>query len=348
MSQHTQTAWLQVDTGREITLFDPGRLDHLVKGFPNPQSQRPFVLLCIGRKTCSLALQTIFRCNEAVRHAPEGIASLKADRSTISSEQPILLAESTWQPTAHTTADPFSGQQVRRFPLPWAASLNIKDLHDLIHARLFFTFAHLVCIFASDFPSFEHVIDLLQAWAALSDPDTVGNPRPRIIIITEGSEGLEPTTYNLYAQRNKYSPLFGKLRKSFPVVLVESLPASKASSPVEFSQLEKLIAQQMEEVKQIRQACGTFFSASHLCCLFRIAVETLASKIDQPFNFICASRYNNKISPDHWEHLRTFLDLGLKQNISQSDMCSYIASTILLDAYPPNMHSRDFVSLSLS
>ncbi len=62
----------------------------------------------------------------------------------------------------------------------------------------------------------------------------------------------------------------------------------------------------------------------------------------QSFNFVIASQENNEVESDHINHVISFLRLEIRYKLSYDILTSFIASSILLDAYSSKMHSKIF------
>ena len=91
-------------------------------------------------------------------------------------------------------------------------------------------------------------------------------------------------------------------------------------------------------VRLVRKESRILFSAQHLGAFLSQACAHFAESPRESFNFIQASRIDNLPALDLKEHLTRFL---LKIN-SLLDLRSFavplIASSLLLDNYPPDMH----------
>jgi len=94
----------------------------------------------------------------------------------------------------------------------------------------------------------------------------------------------------------------------------------------------------MDEMRNLRLRSRCLYSAVHLNKFFQMAVSQTAASVLRPFNFVTASRLGNEVGPDHADHLTSFFRLGVDHGLSNDIMGRFIASTILLDAYPPRMH----------
>ena len=93
--------------------------------------------------------------------------------------------------------------------------------------------------------------------------------------------------------------------------------------------------------------CDGFDSPTIVCiqhCIsiifFKDAVKLIGQTIQEPFSFILSSREDNQVEVGYAQHLENFLQLRVEHNISLDVLSRYIASSILMDAYPPDMHSK--------
>jgi len=130
------------------------------------------------------------------------------------------------------------------------------------------------------------------------------------------------------------------LKEFFSSIKVLHLVAEQKTSLAGFRRLKELLRRELEEMRRIRQNLGCLFSATHLSHFFRMAVAHTAASLNQPFDFVLASRRGNEVQPDFEHHLTRFLELGLKHKASQDALITFVASSILLDAYSPKMHSK--------
>ena len=123
--------------------------------------------------------------------------------------------------------------------------------------------------------------------------------------------------------------------------------ARRISQLIRFNQVKNELMKQVDAMRRSRLEHGYLFSATHLTSFFQTAAADVASNFNQPFDFVLASRCGNRIQPDHGNHLLTFLRLGAASDVCDKDVNEFVASTLLLDAYPPGMHrraSRSYVS----
>jgi len=95
-----------------------------------------------------------------------------------------------------------------------------------------------------------------------------------------------------------------------------------------------------DQVRKNREESRSLFSVTHFAAFLASAYEHFSQKIDEPFDFIKASRVDNPVPRDLDEHLTNLL----KHVRNSGDLIEFAAPTIafslLLDSYPPNSHCR--------
>lgn len=316
----------------EIRLFDTGRMSQLVRELSNPNKQYPSSILLIGGATRARALREIFPLNNLGKGSCDGVASLRVDNSSIYSDNPIFFAESNPLQKVPFVTKARRIDENESFPVQWA--LENEQLSSVLHARLFCLFADVVCVFADDFPSFPQVIDLLGSWAAVGSASDI-SVRLRVVILRHGDEATPspaPTeTDDMVSLGNFFSS-----------IKVYCLASKELSPLARFGWVKGLFLKEMDEMRIIRRSLACLYSATHMSEFFRIAVAHTAASINQPFDFISTTRRGNEILPDFVGHVSRFLKLGEIHKVPRQALMKFIASTIMLDAYPPRMHGKTF------
>jgi hypothetical protein len=77
----------------------------------------------------------------------------------------------------------------------------------------------------------------------------------------------------------------------------------------------------------------------HIAAFFDLALENFARLPPSTFSFIHASRDDFKVSPSFPEHLRSLMRVLAEKKLPGQYAWEFIASAIILDAFPPDMHS---------
>jgi len=330
--------WLQVAGGREVALIDSGRLARIVGELTNPATQQPSVLLFIGRKAKHQALRELFP-NHIKKGRNDGIATLRVDNTSLYSDHPVLFAESDPSVTVTSTSNS-SCHEPESFPIRWANATTVHDAYDILHARILCPVSDVLCIFADDFPSFNAVVDRLKIWAVAGGGSSpLEQARPSVVIVKRGDEASASPTHDLLDMQDVQFSLDQKVLKDFySSIKVLHLADEQISPLARFRRLKELLWRQMDEMRNLRLRYRCLYSAVHLNKFFHMAVSQTAASVLRPFNFVTASRLGNEVGPDHADHLLSFYRLGMDHGLSYDTMGRFVASTILLDAYPPKMH----------
>ena len=111
------------------------------------------------------------------------------------------------------------------------------------------------------------------------------------------------------------------------------------SPPALFRPLETLLLHELDLARIARVERRLLFSAVHLDALLRKAALHVAQNPHTIFNYILAARQNYPVDESLTDHLRSFVALSKNAEVSESAVSDYVASALLMDSYPPGMHS---------
>ena len=334
-------AWLQFSDTREFAITDTKRISRLLPDLDDPSVQRPSIVFFVGSKAKDIALRELFPWNNIRRGRREGIASLRAETLSLHSSYPIFFAESNPLREHVFQPDTSHCHEVASSTLEWADSGESKEIFDVIHARLLFLFINVLCIFADDFPDFLDVVNLLQKWASFGkNSSTLSLPQLRVIIVKRGRAADPSPTFDLLETEDvRFNLQRPEIVQFYSSVTVLYLADEQISPLARYRRLKELLQRQLDEAVHFRQACGTLFSALHLAYFFSRAVKHFASTTTRPFDYMLSTRPNESFDWGYSQHLVSFLQLGTACKAPCDAIVSHIASTILLDAYPPGCHS---------
>ncbi|KAH9204856.1 patatin-like phospholipase-like protein [Leptodontidium sp. 2 PMI_412] len=354
MKRCDHSHWLSFGTyGNETSLLESDRLQTLTHHLQDPDTQQPSLFVLIGNKSKSLALRELFGTKKAgrfrnKRHAGE--IHLHLDPSSVFHSRPILIADGDL-PQQSLRAKVPSAQKCheimrRAYPKPAADSRSTLDgTTDTIYSRLLLPFTDVFCFFSADLGGFRQIARHLAVWLEKGQPSTLpSSTYPRVIIVTEkiplGAERekeakkaflwllREETTHDLSEQISD-------------IHIVALLPAHKISSEARYRRLKECLLNRSDEVRRNREDARSLFSATHFNALFRYVCDHFSQTSEEPFDFIKASRKQNPIPDDLAEHISNLL----KHIKSAKELMEFavptIASSFLLDNYPPESHMFD-------
>ena len=346
MASCEHLAWLQVVGINDLRLLDPGRMSQLVRELKDPANQRPSSLLFVGRQAKDLALRELFPDNNFKKHPCDGVATLRIDNASIYSDRPILFAESSPSDAIPLAAEDPHLCETESVPIQWAEDTTVQELYNVLHARLFCLFADVVCVFADDFADFDDAVQLLKSWAAAgSAAGHFDKIRPRVVIVRRGDAASPSPTYDLLKIDDLQQGLHsGSLKDLFSSIKVLHLAAEQLSPLARFRRLKELLWREIDEMRHARQNLGCLYSAEHTTRFFHMAVAHTAASISRPFDFLSASRRGNDVEPDFVHHLSRFMRSGVDHQAPRDALMTFVASSIMLDAYPPKMHGKTILA----
>ncbi|KAA8645059.1 patatin-like phospholipase family protein [Aspergillus tanneri] len=297
----------------EIILEDTGRLWRVIQELPNPSTQTPQLALFIGTNAKDTALKNIFPQNNISRRGEKGNINLRLQTDSINHDAPLFFADSSpWKPSLYTVID-------------------------ILYARLLFLFSDVICVFADDFSSVQAVLLRLMTWAEIgSAMPILPELRPRLLVVVSEDGPHDASQYE--ELQNMLQSYTIQLKNTFSAVKIFQLAGTYLSPLARYQRLQLEIRSQTQQMFDIRQRTHMLLSALHFASLFVKAVEQTAQSTSQDFNFITVSRIRNEVGSDYLEHLQTFLELARRHKTPYDSVASFIASSIIMDAYPPRMH----------
>lgn len=330
---------LQLLQNTEPALCDTERLARILPELKDARQQEPNLLFFIGRKAKEVALRELFPWNNVRKGHRDGIASLRIDNTTVDSQNPVLFAESDpFAPFMSRPTNLPARHRMKTLPLRWNCDMS-GSFYDLIHARLFCLFAEVLCFFADDFENLTAVVDRLKVWTAFGKAsEQLEKVNPTVIVVMKGAgPGLSPTYDLLESLDLEYSLLQEDLVELYSSIVILHLADDQMSPLARHRRLKEIIRREVTEKRHVRQSHGCLYSALHMSDLFTKAVFHTSNTIDDKFSFLHSSR---GCAVETSEYLANFINLCLRHDVHSDEVIAFIASTLLLDAYPPGEHSE--------
>lgn len=344
-------SWLYLTGGRSAPcLRYEGRYERVIREMTNPSAQFPSLVFFMGSKTKDAALPKLFPRNNLRRRCVKTEAvNLRVDNSTLESARPILFADCdpTLTELAHHNGSRADCHTHENHSIAWIDETKKHQLLDLLIARLFLWFTDVICIFADDVGGLEGVKALLLSWATIgSAAKTTFTVRPRVLVVTLKHE--LSTAHDWLSNDNLLLDLGVDLEQTFAKIEITSLSEDGLLRHAQYQRLHQEIIEHVDLTQKARSANSTLISAVHQNALFALALRHTARTIHEPFDHILAARAGNELSCEFRSHLENFLKLCQENKVPDDATVSYIASSILMDAFPPGsagkgvylLHSR--------
>lgn len=336
-------SWLRVHLDQNSFVLQYGnRLDNITRSLPHPTRQYPSLIFFVGKQSKARAVQALFPGNTISRCRNHGIANICLDPATLNDEYPVLLADSTPDHAQTNFRGKVACHEVINYPLSWSDSesnLASKDLVDRIYARIFSLFIDVLCIFAQDYSGLDAVAERLAVWTAIGSASSLpGSVRPRLLIVTSIS-GVDFNSEALsFRLRVLSDPKFSASFSSLHVVNV--LGSTRSPSREQFSGLGMVLRDETSTARAERITAHTLFSMIHITGFFDIALRNFATSPQHAFDFIVSTRESNPVPANFQQHLTSFMRLASKHKLPQNILWDFIASAIILDSSPPDMHCK--------
>jgi hypothetical protein len=220
---------------------------------------------------------------------------------------------------------------------------HLQTAVDSLYFRLLSPFTDVFCFFAADLGGLQPIALRIASWLNTGPPSTLPVATySQIIIVTESSTpelqesgGLDHFLQLLaHETRTDPSTCFAGVR------VLSLLPDGDVSPSARHRKLKETLMGASDQVRSARIESRTLFSAQHFAAFLGHACSHFVTNPKEPFNFIRTSRIDNPPALDLKDHLTRFL---LKIN-TLPELKSFgiplIASSLLLDNYPPGMHRK--------
>jgi hypothetical protein len=303
--------------------------------------QYPSVVFFIGKNTKIKALRALYPQNAISNRRKFGIANICVDSTTENDEHPVLLAECC---PDYTHTKPRGGTETchdtTSHSIAWPnGGTERQELIDHVQARLLSLFMDVLCLFACDYGGLDAVAERLISWASIGSASTLPRAiRPRLLIVSNisGSDfDSEVLRFRLRVlSHSGFSESFSSLK------VVNVLRASRCSPREHFSALGQVLNEEIRLQRVERVNMHTLFSMVHTAAFFDLALQQFAASPRGTFDFISTSREDFPISPSFPHHLKSFMDVCAENRVPDHIAFEFIASVVIMDAFPPDMHSQ--------
>ena len=356
MKHCSHSRWLHVCVrDEETTLTETDRLQTLIDQLPNSDTKYPSCAVFIGNKAKSRTLQELVAVNNQRRcKRNHGEVHLYMDSSSAFQERPLLFADGD-VPDHETKDKEFPPEKCHRSTIQVLVRSrnghlkpNLKELTDNLYIRLLHPFADVFCLFAIDFGGLRSIARCVASWLEKSTPSTfTARTSPQLIII---QEDVKPDIQTEAAARTVFLRLLTKettkdifnLFAAVHVLFVfpESMVPTQVSAQARHRRFKERLMSSLDETQRRKSEAQMLLSARHFVAFFECACDHFATDTFEPFDFVRASRLRTPVSPTLVEHLTNFLtEIKSPEELTRFGV-PLIASSILMDSCPPDMHRK--------
>lgn len=218
---------------------------------------------------------------------------------------------------------------------------NVKDKADALLHRSLVPFADVIILFTQDVGGLDAAMHHVRAWQNKGAASSSGG-HPRLILVVKGEDqgrALLAVRESMHEENTSTS--------CFEDVCVLCMPdgASRATRRGErpaanWDVFRHTLFTSLELSRQTRKRSGLLFSARHFVELLQQGAARAIAASWVPFDYVKASRMYNKVPQTLAGHLATFIKLFDSREKIKDVAIPLIASSFVLDHYPPGMHGR--------
>lgn len=337
-------AWINLDEEHTISMHDESRLQQILSDLTDPQKQRPSLIFFVDRKAKNIALRKFFPYNNIKKGHQDGLTIIRVNMITLNSEHSILFADNDITFKISVKIQDTGCHEKFIYGLQWQFSPELI-YSDIIHARFFFLFTDVICIFADNFINLDNVVKRLKSWTVADNisnvPKTV---RSKIVIVLRENE--TNITFNiLKTQDLRFNLHQQDLIDFFSFIVIMYFVDHQIFLLIRHRRLKKVILRHVNEIRQLRQNAQSLYSATYFARFFRETTQHVSRNKISSFNFINVNRRDNLVQQNYCEHVFRFLHFDAQHSIFDQNLIFYIASNMIMNAFSSVMHCEKMITL---
>jgi hypothetical protein len=206
------------------------------------------------------------------------------------------------------------------------------DVADIIYQDMLLPFADLICLFVNDLGGLAKVAKRIAVWLRAEQPSKTP---PWLVLVVEGIEPqscLEELEY--LKSTNRVQGLH--IHQTYTT----NRRTKSNLQSIKSNKLELELRALCKQTQTAKIKKGLLFSARHLAGFFHYTGKHPAFIEKRPLNFIQISRFDHPVTNDLKFHLHNFLKNFKSANLLMKFAIPTIASSFILDQYPPGMHCK--------
>lgn len=218
-----------------------------------------------------------------------------------------------------------------------SACASSSQAEAIIYSQLLYPFADVVCFYSYGPEDLETIARQVIAWFKTGLPSSRSSYPPHILIVLTGCRWKQ---CDIKTAAQTFDSLIGGAAAlvqdaSFPKMSFIRLHRAR-----HFNAILPSLNFHVQAVREKRQQARALFSVRHFNELFNRAFSSLDSSPDSIFDCLLAARQDLPVAPDMASHFVNFMELIPSAQRFHEFAAPVIASSIILDQYPPDMHRR--------
>jgi hypothetical protein len=323
-------------------------LQAVVNDLPRADEQRPNILALIGNAEKSFAMRTLFGVQNPRRSRQKQKSCeiyFHLDPRKACDDHPLLLLD--WD--VRKSCDMWRGTKRNKCYEAGQSILNRMtakgDIAQDIHTRILSSFVDVFCFFSDDLGGFKQIARRVAVWLEQGKSPTLpAGTLPSMVIITSifaPRATTEQETRKSFIEMLREETLEDPFLQLSSINILAVQRKGAASTRARFKRVKQHLMKRLEWTQKNKQDFHVSFSATHVAAFFKLAINHFAESANTPFDFVRASRTFNFVASDMHEHFSNFLKYITSTHVLTSFAAPMIASSLLLDSYPPDAHSQE-------
>jgi hypothetical protein len=326
--------WLSVRDYDQTTLArQSGRLRSIVRSLPSPSLQYPSMVLFLESRN-----KRILTDDHPCKTIP-GTVQLCLDSYTKSSINPILIGNAF--PLAYKNKR--SCQRIYNC----CSTVNQQYINESalkfenrIYSQILYPFVDVFCFIYSVPSDLNEILQYLTSWAECLKSSATNCVSPEILVFFVNKNYSDQHSIEAQAQLQDYfnrelSALFSGLT-SFQARKDNPLGTKWCS------RVRSIVSKAIGRGRRRREAASLLFAADHFSAFTEKAFKS--ATLQTPFNFIQSSRSENPVAETLVKHITNFVRYVDTRSLT-TFAAQTIASSLLLDHFPPDMHGTSITIL---
>ncbi|KAI8710253.1 PNPLA domain-containing protein [Fusarium sp. LHS14.1] len=348
MSRCRHTCWLKPWVrGPESGLDVTDRPQRILRDFDDPEVDTAGVLMLVGNQSKQAAFRKLLFQNEPVRARASGEVHLLVSSFREYRQRPFMMVDTDIPKSQSRPSSP-RGRQCHEVTVHTfmenSMPSEVSEVHDHLFHKALLPFADVICVFVEDIGGFQASLRRVIAWLE-KGPPSKSPVRPRILLVVNQEDKQQ---HRIVLERCLENDPFRYLNDSFSGVSIVGVPrlSSKRRSrrcrlTRRWQVLGPEILRALETSRQSRRRSNYLFSVQHLAEFLQHGANAARNLAYEPFDFIKTTRVHYDVAPDLSRHISNVLEKLTSLSSLKQFAVPLIASSLLIDHYPPGMHLFD-------
>ncbi|KAJ5642301.1 hypothetical protein N7490_006301 [Penicillium lividum] len=211
----------------------------------------------------------------------------------------------------------------------------MADIHQHVLSNLVLPWTQVLCYFvdvSADLHKIRQLLEVPRRKARIGS-----QPAPdflHVIVVLIGNE--ENPDYDAAFEA---LILYSELEPQLDITFLDLRNRHELSSTAAFEPLRRAVLDHISVIQKNQIDQGFAYSAQHLCRFWRRTLELEMRRLeDSAIDCLAIARESHELNSVKKDHLVSFLQEASESGWDKDEVYAFIASALLMNAYPPSMH----------